>query len=130
MPRELFEQQEKAHLKPYRIKRVAQWLLGSDYTMTRKVDKTSLISYQASKYSVPQQWQSATVRVDEQNGQLIVYRLGDHQEIARHTLSCEKGKIIKNNNHYRDNEQQFIVYEKQISDLIGKSQAQTIALAS
>jgi len=101
-------------------------LLGSDQAMSRKVDKTSLISYQANKYSVPQQWQSATVMVNEQDGQLIIYRLDDHQEIARHTLSCEKGKIIKNNNHYRDNEQQFIVYEKQISDLIGESQAQTI----
>jgi len=126
LPRELFEQQEKAHLRPYRIQRISELLLDSEPAMTRKVDKTSLISYQASKYSVPQQWQSATVMGDEQDGQLIIYRLDDHQEIARHALSCEKGKIIKNNNHNRDNEQQFIVYEKQISDLIGESQAQVI----
>lgn len=126
LPRELFELQEKAHLKPYRVQRIAQSLLSPELSMTRKVDKTSLISYKANKYSVPQQWQSSTVMIDDCNGQLIIYRLDDHQEIARHNLSYEKGKIIKNNNHYRDNELQLQVYEKKISDLIGESQAQSI----
>ncbi len=125
-PRELFEQQERAHLKPYLHQRIAELLLDSKDKMTRKVDKTSLISYRASKYSVPQRWQSATVMVDELDGQLIIYRLDDHQEIARHTLACEKGQIIKNNNHYRDNEQQLMVYEQQLGHLIGQHQAQSI----
>jgi len=126
MPQELFEQQEKAHMKPYRVQRLTGLLLGSEHSLTRKVDKTSLISYQANKYSVPQQWQSATVRVDEQDGQLIIYRLDVPEEIARHTLSCEKGKILKNNNHYRDNEAQLNQYEQQIGELIGDTQSQSL----
>ncbi len=82
-------------------------LLSAEPVITRKVDKTSLLSYQANKYSVPQQWQSSTARVDEQDGQLITYRLNEHEEMARHNLSYEKGQIIKNRHHYRDYEQQL-----------------------
>lgn len=68
----------------------------------RYADKTGLISYQGTKYSVPHIWQRCEVAVEECDGYLKLYDPHSDAEIACHRLSIQRGKVIKNNNHYRD----------------------------
>jgi transposase len=99
IPQILFDAEEKAYLKSYEL---------SNYTydyyeyITRKVDKTGLLSWSGSKYSVPMTYQRTSLYVKEEDGILMIFEPTGKQEIARHTLSKQKGQIIKNKAHYRD----------------------------
>lgn len=89
--------------------------------MTRKADKTGLISYRANKYSVPMAYQRHSVRVEEVNHQLHIFDLESHERIACHPLSSGRGDILKNTDHYRDKQQRIEQLEQQLSDLIGEA---------
>ncbi|MCD2449747.1 IS30 family transposase [Methylicorpusculum oleiharenae] len=58
---------------------------------TRQVDKTSLISWQSNKYSVPMAYQSAKVGVAVHAGQLLITDLASGDRIAEHVICLEKG---------------------------------------
>ena len=47
-------------------------------------------------------YQQINLCVKEADGVLIIFEPTGQQEIARHTLSTQKGQIIKNKAHYRD----------------------------
>ena len=47
-------------------------------------------------------YQRTTLYVKEEDGILMIFEPTGKQEIARHTLSKQKGQIIKNKAHYRD----------------------------
>jgi transposase len=98
-PSEMFEE-ERALLRAF-ISRKRQ---------RRYADKTGLISYQGNKYSVPYPYQRCELEVEESEGYLKLFDPHQDAEIARHRLSAQRGKIIKNNNHYRD-------YRKSIEDI-------------
>lgn len=106
-PLEHYESEERAKMKPYFMVSSVQ---PTGQLMSRKVDKTGLISYNSVKYSVPMQWQRQTVCIKEQESKLMIYTPDGVTHIATHTLSNEKGVIVKNTNHYRD-------YTKIIADL-------------
>lgn len=87
--------------------------------LTRKVDKTGLVSWQSNKYSVPMRYQQGTVGVDTIGSELCLYDLETRDEIARHSLSSGKGQVIKNNHHYRDLNQKIATLEQSICEQIG-----------
>src|SRR5690625_5527823 len=64
-------QQPKDHYDRLERSKMTQYfpndalLLEKTDMSTRKADKTGLISWKASKYSVPMKWQKARVRVQE-----------------------------------------------------------------
>ncbi len=68
----------------------------------RSADKTGLISYEGNKYSVPLEYQRKQVYVQKEKSTLVVMDIYTRKEICQHELCTEKGKIIKNTNHYRD----------------------------
>ena len=68
----------------------------------RLADKTGLISFQGTKYSVPSSHQRKKVIVERVENFLLIRDLESGKEIAKHLLSCVKGKIVINSNHYRD----------------------------
>lgn len=104
-PREHFRTMERAQLKP---DLVPQSLLNvAPARETRKVDKTSLISWQTKKYSVPMAWQQARVGVSAQDDQLLI-----------HDLCKTKGRMIKNTNHYRDHTQRISDLERAIDAIL------------
>ncbi len=92
----------------------------------RQVDKTSLISWQSNKYSVPMAYQSAKVGVSTDAGQLLIYDLANGDLIAEHVISLEKGQIIKNTHHYRDIQQRVEVLEAAIEQQLGGSAGQRL----
>src|SRR5690606_14146333 len=81
-----------------------------------------LISWQANKYSVPLAWQQARVGVRESAGELVIRDLETREEIARHVVSAEKGRMIKNNHHYRDHSQRIADLEAAIVALLDDGQ--------
>jgi transposase len=93
---------------------------------TRQVDKTSLISWQSNKYSVPMAYQSAKVSVLAQAGQLLIKDLATGKQIAEHVISLEKGQIIKNTHHYRDMKQQVETLEAALSEQMGDNDSRRL----
>uniref|UniRef100_UPI003D30092D Mu transposase domain-containing protein n=1 Tax=Marinimicrobium locisalis TaxID=546022 RepID=UPI003D30092D len=123
-PRAHFESDERAHLRPYLV---PSSLLDTTPTQhRRRADKTGLISWKANKYSVPLRWQRAQVGVAEHHGQLHIHDLETGERIARHTLSLEKGRTIKNNHHYRDPTQRINELEQAITEHVPAQAAATL----
>ncbi|MDD5461827.1 MAG: hypothetical protein PHG00_09370 [Methylococcales bacterium] len=98
-----YDKEEKVKMQPYLTPSCVAEKLAA--TETRQVDKTSLISWQSNKYSVPMAYQSAKVGVAAHAGQLLINDLASGDLIAEHVISLEKGQIIKNTHHYRDRQQ-------------------------
>lgn len=118
VPQQHYEQQERARMKPY----LSPSLVRPDgQGMTRKADKTGLISYRSNKYSVPMAYQRSPVGVEEAGQQLYIVDLESHERIACHTLSTGKGEIIKNTDHYRDKQLRVDHLEQQLGELVGES---------
>lgn len=116
VPRVYYDQHERAHMKPYLTPRNVH---VNGQRLTRKADKTGLISWKANKYSVPMVYQCAQVGVDSIAHQLHVFDLETNEEITVHTLTSGKGNIIKNTNHYRDPAERIEKLEKTIQTRVG-----------
>lgn len=114
-PIERFKRDERHLLKPY----LAPVCVSPSASETRKADKTGLISWKANKYSVPMAWQQSRVGVLESGNQLHIIDPHNGAVIASHELCYDKGRLIKNNNHYRDYEQHKETLEQEIHALIG-----------
>jgi transposase len=93
---------------------------------TRQVDKTSLISWQSNKYSVPMAYQSSKVGVSADAGQLLINDLASGDRIAEHVISLEKGQIIKNTHHYRDLRQRVEALEAALGQQLGDHVSQRL----
>jgi hypothetical protein len=93
---------------------------------TRQVDKTSLISWQSNKYSVPMAYQSAQVGVLTEAGQLLLKDLTSGEQIAEHVISLEKGQIIKNTHHYRNMQLRVDMLEAALSEQLGSNDSQRL----
>lgn len=76
----------------------------------RIVDRTGLISFAGNKYSVPCKYQRGEVLVEKQGDMLLVRDKDTGKQIAEHELVKGKGRIRKNNNHYRN-------YRKSVDEL-------------
>ncbi len=116
VPAQVFEREEAMKLKPYLT---PSPLIEKPLGETRKVDKTSLISFKSSKYSVPMNYQSSEVLLRVEEGNLIIFDLHSGEELARHRQSHVKGEVLKNPNHYRDHRQAIIDRETQLAELLG-----------
>ncbi len=98
-PRAHFDAEELETLKPYLTPPCVH---SGGQQVSRKADKTGLLSWKSNKYSVPMAYQRKQVAICEDDGELVIFNLTGGDEIARHGLHTGKGKIIKNNHHYRD----------------------------
>lgn len=115
-----YEAEERSVMQPY----FTPALVRQDgQPLTRKADKTGLISWKANKYSVPMAYQRQTVAASEEEGQLLIAELIEGREIARHTLCSGKGEIIKNSHHYRDLSVRVEKLEQELVILLDNEQA-------
>lgn len=113
-PRKLYEEKEQMHMHVYNSPSIVQ---QDGQRITRKADKTGLISWSSNKYSVPMLYQNNIVCVEEVDDELIIYDIATQSEIARHGKATGMGNILKNHNHYRD-----------ITLLVSELEAKIIAL--
>lgn len=124
VPRTHFDRDERQHLRPYLS--AASLATRVVNTQTRRADKTGLISWKSNKYSVPMAWQQANVGVAEYESELTVIDLETGDTIAVHGLCAEKGRIIKNNHHYRDHAQRIVDLEQAVATLVPTDTAQAL----
>jgi transposase len=119
-----YDHEEKVKMQSYLT---PSCLLNKSATdETRQVDKTSLISWQSNKYSVPMAYQSAKVGVSAHAGQLLINDLASGDRIAEHVISLEKGQVIKNTHHYRDKQQRVETLEAALSEQLGGNNSQRL----
>lgn len=97
--------------------------------LTRKADKTGLISFKANKYSVPMVYQRNHVGIDAVSDQLHIHDLETGEEVATHTLTTGKGKIIKNTYHYRDPAVRIDKLERALQSLVGTTATEALCQA-
>jgi transposase len=116
-PQEHFDAQERALMQAYLAPACVQ--PDGQQQLTRKADKTGLISWQANKYSVPMAYQRVQVGVAVEDGELVIVDAMTSEEIARHSVSTDKGQILKNNNHYRDLSQTIARHESDLLATLG-----------
>ncbi len=128
-PRVHYEQGEQAHMLPYLTPSCLQ-TPPDNQVVTRKADKTGLISWQSNKYSVPLLYQSAQVGVSCDSGQLRISDLSSGEIIAEHSLCLDKGKVVKNRDHYRDKMQDIEALESEVIHLLGENETASQALCA
>ena len=123
-PRGLYDAREREVMQAY-ISPVNGHLNGQQ-AVTRKADKTGLISWRANKYSIPMAYQRVQVEVRTEEGQLLIFDALTQEKIARHTLHSGKGHIIKNNDHYRDHSLAIPQHEQDICGQLGDELGQRL----
>lgn len=123
-PREYFEQDERICLRAYLSPALVTTPLAT--WQTRRADKTGLISWKGNKYSVPMAWQQATIGALECDSELNIIDLESNTMIASHALNTEKGRIVRNNHHYRDHAQRISDLEQAIADVVPAHTAQAL----
>lgn len=127
IPAEVFAL-EKPHLRPV-LEKID---LSCANSITRLVRKDNTVWYKGNRYSVPLDTYDGTEKevvievVDDTT--LIVYDKETDQELARHALSHEKGKLIKNNNHGRDYSKGIDKYIETVSVLFSNPSRARILL--
>lgn len=116
IPAEMFAL-EKPHLLPVHEK----LNITFKNSITRAVRKDNTIWFKGNRYSVPLGTYDGTEKEVEiqlvLDDILIISELETKKELARHTLSQEKGKLIKNNNHSRDRSKGIDKYIETVSAL-------------
>ncbi len=104
---------EKQNLRPV----LEKMNIDCTNSITREVRKDNTVWYGANRYSVPLGTYTGTkktVKVEVVDETLVIKDQETGEEVARHTLSHEKGKLIKNNNHHRD---RFLGIDKYIDSV-------------
>ena len=114
IPAEMFAL-EKPHLLPV----FEKLNITCTDSITRVVRKDNTVWFKGNRYSVPLGTYDRTEKeVEAQvvgDNILVIYDLETKQELARHTLSYEKGKLIKNSNHSRDHSKGIDQYIETVS---------------
>ncbi len=123
IPQMYYALQERVHMKSYLSPSVVH---PTGQLLARKADKTGLISFKANKYSVPWAYQRGNVGILVKGDQLHIHDLESNQELAVHTLTSGKGKIIKNTHHYRDPAVRIAKLENNLIELVGMTTAQKL----
>lgn len=119
IPAEVFSEERK-QLKPVTTKiQIEKSLKNSISALIRK-DNT--VRYKSNRYTLPQNTYNGTEMYADlestPDGFLIIYNPKTGEEIARHEISLEKGKLIKNNDHRRDMSKNIATYIDHILTLL------------
>ena len=116
---------EKEHLKPV-SQNNRHTNMPLEHSITATVNKDNTIRYKGNRYSVPiGTYKSVgsnqvTLCVDNETLSIVHQVTGD--EIARHTISLEKGKLIKMKHHGRNREKIVKKYRTAMINLFPKEE--------
>lgn len=116
IPAEVFAL-EKPHLRPV-FEKIE---IPCNKSITRIVRKDNTVWYQGNRYSVPlgtyNGLEKEVVIQIVDNTTLVIRDKESNKELAKHNLSHEKGKLIKNGNHGRDRSKGIDKYIETVSGL-------------
>jgi transposase len=119
IPAEVFIEERK-YLKPVTAKMQIEKSLKSSISALIRKDNT--IRYKSNRYTLPQGTYDGTERYADletaPDGVLIIYNQKTGEEITRHDISLEKGKLIKNNDHRRNKSRKIAEYTQHILSLL------------
>ncbi len=104
---------EKTHLKPLR-----EAFLPKQDKSPLRARKDNTVNFKGNFYSLPMgtyKGSDTLIYLIPENDDLII-RNSEQQEIARHKISQLKGKLVFNNNHYRNQSIALDELIKQIAD--------------
>lgn len=123
-PRELFESEEQAHLRPYLR---PSWLKArGEESELRRVDRVQLVCFRGVRYSVPAAYRDGQVRVQERQARVFILDPESGEVVAEHPLSRTHGDIVKNSAHYRDHCATVADRERQVEALVGEPLGQAL----
>lgn len=127
IPAEVFAL-EKPHLQPV----LEKINISCNNSITRRVRKDNTVWYEGNRYSVPLGTydgaeKEVVIQVIDDTA-LVIHDQETEQELARHTLSHEKGKLIKNNNHGRDHSKGIDKYIETVGALFSNPSRAKILL--
>lgn len=93
--------------------------------ITRNVNKDNTIRYKSNRYSVPigTYTKCSTVNLQINNEKLIIIEPTTGEILAKHTISLEKGKLIKNTNHARDHTESLDMLKQRVLHLFPTGEA-------
>ena len=110
---------EKAHLKP--VSSLNNQAVLFDASITAKVGKDNTIRFKGNRYSVPlgtyQSVGTNDILLTVRGQELMILNPLSGEAIAQHSLSLEKGKLIKKKNHGRDRSKTIQKYREAMIDL-------------
>lgn len=119
---------EKAHLKP--ISPLTNKECSFDASITAKIGKDNTIRFKGNRYSVPlgtyRSVGSNEVILTTQDHDLVILNEINGNEIARHSISLEKGKLIKNRHHGRDRSKSIQKYREVMIALFEEEKSATL----
>lgn len=124
IPAEVFKV-EQEYLKP-----VPQRYTISNLIISRAVRKDNTIWYEGNRYTVPigTYKPGLEVTIETCQEKLLIYDIIDHKLIAEHHICLEKGKLIRNNNHLRDNTSKISALHERITVKLGNTEEAAIFL--
>ena len=122
IPQLVYDEKEKKYMRRY----LCPALFIPDESELRRVDKTSLISHRGNRYSVPMIYQERQVKIREKGDLLLIVDPLSGEEVAEHKVCEDKGKTIKNRNHYRDHGKTVSDREAELAGLIGEEHGLSI----
>ena len=111
---------ERAHLLPY-----TPIAYREQAYRVYAVRKDNSLSYKGNSYSLPYgtyQGKGSKIWVKTDDEHLIICQ-ADKTEIARHRICLDKGKTIRNNNHFRDKSETLDKLTQEVAQLFADPQA-------
>lgn len=124
IPVQVFGEEQK-HLRP-----IPSIINIAEDIVTRQVRKDNTIWYRSNRYTLPlgSYHPQKEVVIKEEGSTLVISNLETGQELARHQISLDKGKLIKNNNHKRDHLARIAELYKNTRQVLGKGEEASILL--
>jgi len=122
IPAEVFAD-ERQYLKPAALKMHIE--KSSKGSISALIRKDNTVRYLSNRYTLPQNTYDGTEKYADleatSDGLLIIYSQDTGQEITRHEISFENGKLVKNNDHRRDKSKKIAEYVEQLLMLLPQS---------
>lgn len=119
---------EKAHLKP--VSPLNNKEISFDASITAKIGKDNTVRFKGNRYSVPlgtyQTIGANEVILNVCQQELVILNALSGEELTRHTISLEKGKLIKKTNHGRDRSKTIEKYRAAMIALFEDAQNATL----
>lgn len=116
---------EKQYLRPVPFTKITP-----EDIVTRGVRKDNTVLYRSNRYTVPVGTYKPGLRLElrDDDGFLTLFNMATGAIVASHRISPERGTLVRNNNHLRDNSQSIDKLYEKVLNLLGSSEKAAVFL--